>query len=549
MSFKDLLGEMNKSTRPLRFLSSKEFKEVQKALQDVVSLSDASVDKKSAMDMAEAHGRLGKACDTYIKTRTGASTDKGKDRLELVGIISDLQKKETDGVNAMRNPSTLNDNKGKKWSEVLATQRAREMDVTGKKLSTVGAGSSTRTVVPLEDGKKGFFTEDQTVLSREDFYQERSRTAKSENVKKAYEILWKDASTCNGLGDMAMRRLNADDPYADMEKAMGNEYKDLSEKIGWNDICENPQDKLEFLRTMIENARLDTTRDLMCDGGMKMGGSMSVRNVASSRLAALLGQDTLLAKSEVVCLRNGNEIQKGVMMEEAMGLDIKSERHALTFAKVNDFSTPDLQRQVTSLEVLDYLSAQIDRHGANMFYQFEKDAAGNQKLVGIQGIDNDAAFGTITSQTGLNMINISAITMIDETLAANIRNVNQADLEYVFGDLLDAEEIEALGKRFNQVKEQIESEKVRTIKPNEWNARTAKEILDKPGYLKRMKDDFEYIQSKLPAMERETAGKETKERVTTKDLQEEKKNRIPKLGAYRENKVKELKTPVLQRNR
>lgn len=68
----------------------------------------------------------------------------------MVGAIYGLQQQERDGVNAMRTPSVLKDNSGKKWNEVLAEQRVREFDTGNMKLDTVGAGSSFRTVVPID---------------------------------------------------------------------------------------------------------------------------------------------------------------------------------------------------------------------------------------------------------------------------------------------------------------------------------------------------------------------------------------------------------------
>ncbi|MCD8082163.1 MAG: hypothetical protein LUE86_01225 [Clostridiales bacterium] len=544
MNFNQLLDEMKGSKKTFHLGSSKEFKEVQNALQEVVSLRDKTLGE-SREEMVRAHERLGKACDAYLKARTGAITDKGKDRLEIVEVISTLQKREADAVNTLRDPATFRSYAGSKtkWSEVLADHRANEIDVTGKELSTVGAGSSSRSVVPLGNNRKGFFTKDQALLSDDDYLKERIRTAGSENIKMAYENILAERD------DLAILLDNAQSARSGSKSAVENMGilcdENLKKKIKWNEM--NLGDKQKFLNELKEFAKSkDASKMLQEEAGIETGGNLPARNVASSRLASLLGQDTLLAKADLVCLRNGNELQKGVMMEEAKGLDYSAkEQHMETFGKVTDYSDPRLQIQITSLEVIDYLAGQVDRHTGNMFYQFEEDKMGNQKLIGIQGIDNDAAFGNLDPENATNkpgtLVGLKDITMVDINLMARIQVTNQASLEYIFGDILRPSEIEALGKRFEQVKEHLNNGPVKIMQQKDWDAKTADALASKKGYLSGIKPIFDKLG-------KEFAEEKEKERLNAKEL-EEKENGTSKRAERHENKNNATKTPDAQKNR
>ena len=58
----------------------------------------------------------------------------------------------------------------------------------------------------------------------------------------------------------------------------------------------------------------------------------------------------------------------------------------------DDLATSDFLRSLTSLQVLDNLAAQADRHGQNFF----ADITVEGKLGKVQGIDNDFSFSDIT---------------------------------------------------------------------------------------------------------------------------------------------------------
>ncbi len=500
VNFSEQLDRMRRSMRQSYFKASKEYKAVVNALQDVVDCKEKRV-FEGTDQMLEAHARLGEACDKYLKTREGARTGRGKERLGIVGTVYRLQQQEVEGINAMRSPSTKFENFGATWGDVLAEQRIREIDVTGMELQTVGAGSNTRNVVPMGD-KVGFFTDNQTLLSPEEFYTKRANAANHPQVKAAYQNLAALGGNVSleGSASSALQYKDFNESYRkDIE-----EDSSIMSAIGWNNMSQEARD--EFLTDGKEVGRFGNTLYKVKDhGGVETGANLPVRNVASTRLAELLGEGNLLAKSEKARLKNGTEIREGVMMDGAKGIDFNStnQDHIQKFGKADDFSDPNLQRQVTNLEVIDYLAGQTDRNPSNMFYQFSEEAGGKPKLIGIQGIDNDAAFGNKTDKIIGDSVMVTDITMVDADLAANIQRVDRPTLEYTFGDILSPNEIGALDQRFNTVKDQLKN--ARLMQPGDWNLETCAEVSGHFRYLGKIKEKFEEKKDKVIHDEKESA--------------------------------------------
>ena len=76
---------------------------------------------------------------------------------------------------------------------------------------------------------------------------------------------------------------------------------------------------------------------------------------------------------------------RGNLMDQAEGIEYANVWEDL----INGRVTSSFLRDVTNLQVLDVLCGQLDRHGGNMMYKVE-----NGNITGVQGSDNDAAFGT-----------------------------------------------------------------------------------------------------------------------------------------------------------
>ena len=204
-------------------------------------------------------------------------------------------------------------------------------------------------------------------------------------------------------------------------------------------------------------------------GELKAGDELSGRNVASSRIAELLGVGNLLAHSEKMTVQIGDQKVEGSFMEFAEGVDIRNSKDE-ALEQINQIrieNSPGFTRDACNLEVLDYLCAQADRHGGNMFLKLsEPQEDGKREILGLQGIDNDLAFSTkkdIVLQQG----NLDELCFISENLAQNILATDRNKLQFVLGDILSEAEIDALDDRMTKMQDHIRINMIQ-VKDDEW---------------------------------------------------------------------------------
>lgn len=204
-------------------------------------------------------------------------------------------------------------------------------------------------------------------------------------------------------------------------------------------------------------------------GDLKENDELSGRNVASSRVAELLGVGNLLAHSEKMTVQMGDKEIEGCFMEFAEGVDIRNGKEE-ALEQINQIrieNSPGFTRDACNLEVLDYLCSQIDRHGGNMFLKLsEPQADGKREILGLQGIDNDLAFSTREGIV-LQQCKLDDLCFISENLAQNILATDRNKLQFVLGDILNEAEIDAMDMRLTKMKDHIEKHMIQ-VKDDEW---------------------------------------------------------------------------------
>jgi len=211
--------------------------------------------------------------------------------------------------------------------------------------------------------------------------------------------------------------------------------------------------------------------------------SLSKRNVATSRLAEILGLGDLVARSETAKLvdATGGGTRTGNLMQEAGGVEVAGyvvdqmrgqygearrrgvESKDVEHSGIDDKITPEFMKSLISLQILDNLAAQEDRHSANYFAEIV-----DGKLGKVQGIDHDFSFGNSTlvgdgsgSDIGTHGRNILdkngklRIPYMDKALADRITALKVEDLRIIMADVLEPWAIDALCTRFQQVKDAI----------------------------------------------------------------------------------------------
>lgn len=235
--------------------------------------------------------------------------------------------------------------------------------------------------------------------------------------------------------------------------------------------------------------------------------NLTNRNVATSRVAELLGVGDVVAKSETVeMFEHGNETSRtGNLMQKAAGTEANTylKRHADTINESSlssDVATArkehglaqkisgNFQRQMINLQVLDYITGQIDRNHGNYFLQEDE----NGMLTGVTGIDNDLSFGDYNpddygaiDKHGRSIVNKKGdkflIPYMDANMAERIKNINKDQLSFLLGDLLDEKSIDQACERLAKVQKLLKEKEADPndhflLQDNEWNQETLKKF-------------------------------------------------------------------------
>ena len=238
--------------------------------------------------------------------------------------------------------------------------------------------------------------------------------------------------------------------------------------------------------------------------------NMANRNVATSRVANLIGLGDLVAQSTLATVKDkatGKE-REGSLMALARGSEMQEESIQKVQAqmfKVNDPAvrenmakekiTPSLQKELSSLQVLDYLCGQGDRHRRNYFVTQD----GNGSYEHLQGIDNDMSFstgvdnekqlkkmGSTYGQMNWRMVvdsndNIT-IPHMDQQLADNILKLKEDELRFVLKDLLEDVFIDQTIARLRKLQNGIRKEQEKKdsnvfVKDGGWDKNTLDDFI------------------------------------------------------------------------
>lgn len=200
-------------------------------------------------------------------------------------------------------------------------------------------------------------------------------------------------------------------------------------------------------------------------------GELTRRNVATSRLAELLGIGNLIAHSEKMTVTiNGRQVS-GSFMEFAEGMDITkaNDRSQLKAISETDHRlVGNLAKDSSNLKLFDVICAQTDRHMANFFTKIsEAGADGKRSITGIQGIDNDMSFSREVDIKKSRTGELQDLIFADADFMERLNSLTRDQLEYAVGDLLTTNEIDAIIGRAERVKKHIK-EKGILLKGDQW---------------------------------------------------------------------------------
>ena len=415
--------------------------------------------------LTESYEKVKNACDAYFE-RKDSFSEFEKQRAVIFQDISKVLEKDINVLKSFnpQNPISL--------SEVLEKSRTHKVVLDSSKLKTVGGALSTRRPIRTNDGRKGFFTPI-TIYNQDEKWAEKLKDYEeifgsiSDECKDKLKLLKSDEKLQIGVSRYIWKTTvtKEDKDKSEIKERVTNLACELGMGKSADEVKalfdEKPAlyDKMiDFMNSVISIA---TKQRVMAVSGIKKGDNISIRNCAMTDVAQMLGCPHLLANStEMTVEIDGQEI-KGVFMETAKGTDTHrlKENDLIFKAKESSFKSISSVQQILDLQVLDYICGNTDRHSANMCYQFQKNSSGEVRFVGVQGIDNDCAFGRLNPPEGqsvMKMVKPEKMQYMTKSMAMRLKDLKKPALELKLAQYnFSKEEMDALWKRVNTLKNAV----------------------------------------------------------------------------------------------
>ena len=435
------------------------------AISNRLKSEKVKINPEQYKQLTESYEKVKNACDEYF---AGKDSFSEFEQMRAV-IFQDISKVLEKDINVLKsfnpqNPISL--------SEVLEKSRTHKIVLDSSKLQTVGGALSTRRPIRTNDGRKGFFTPI-TIYNQDEKW--------AEKLKDYEEIFGSISDECKDKLNLLKsdEKLQIEVSRHIWKKTVTKEQKNLPEmkervtklacELGmgksadevqalFNEKPEHYDSMVDFMNSVISIA---TKQRVMAVSGIKKGDNISIRNCAMTDVAQMLGCPHLLANStEMTVEIDGQEI-KGVFMETAKGTDTHrlKENDLIFKAKESSFNSISSVQQILDLQVLDYICGNTDRHSANLCYQFQKNKSGDVRFVGVQGIDNDCAFGRLNPQNGqsvMKMVTPEKMQYMTKSMAMTLKGLKREALEMKLAQYnFSKEEMEALWDRVKTLKNAV----------------------------------------------------------------------------------------------
>ena len=352
--------------------------------------------------------------------------------------------------------------------ELMEKSRCKTIQLGTTQINSMGGAQSSRIPMSLvnEKGEKrqGFLTKANTIELKKTF---------EAGLKNAAEYLDDEAGTQLGKlleNHRKLRKIpaNKSDEYviADMfgcfyDKKHPVNMQNLGFMLGKLGVKTtiNQRAAQAMIKAWEPMNRVSTAfngREL----GLKDGERVDRRNSGMSAVADLLGKPNILSRSTDVKFTDGKgKVVEGTFMNYAQGLDLNS-RHKDHYQRIADnpftgSSKPGaFFKQVSDLQVVDFLCGNIDRHSANLTYIVDD----NGKLIGVQGIDNDSSLGCNApgEKSQQRLPGTANMGVISKSMADKIMGMNAAMLKFALrGKGLTEEQLDCAALRLGQLQEAI----------------------------------------------------------------------------------------------
>lgn len=336
------------------------------------------------------------------------------------------------------------------WADVLGAMRVATIDLTAHETEMTGGGTSDVTVIKYPNTKLFYKKEEKLLPLRDDMKALINQKPEWKPYKKLMTKLLKliDNENPTSPGNIAVGSYIDAQIFIDMVSA---------------DMQFSPEEQAELAIFMPSFAavfkKLNTRYGVAKDVGIELGEDLSKRNVATSRMASLLGVPGLVTDSASVTLKTGQDSsEKGIVTVMAKGKQF----HDIHADRLPVAASPQMMKDLMNLQILDTICGQLDRNASNLFFTYEE-KDGKRILNGVTGIDSDMAFGVTDYQTlegrpdgflqlkPIEQNGICKLPHLDLTFCAHILELDKDTVFFVLSDLLNQKELDALWGRIEGV--------------------------------------------------------------------------------------------------
>lgn len=491
--------------------NSESYNDITHSMGGLLSLSSEPVSADPQMREQELfwvlqnYDRTIETCQTYLASHKHTFSKVGKQRKAMItNILSNLQRDRTNLQVVSAEQSTQDETKN--WGDILAEARAHTLDITQREdIGTAGDNTSELLVIGSGDNTV-FFKETEMVKNTqqmEDDALEQLHDEKAADQVRPY-LSSQNAQFMSFTLDMQEPAVSK--KLKDGKEPLNNQELNLIFK-SFRSSANISKDEFmalkPYLRELMQVASAQTKASAISGvvntAGIQEGRNLSSRNVATSRVAAMVGMSSIVAPSQMVTVkRDGQPDVVGTAMKKASGKPIDAfpnDQHS------NMRLTSTFVRQMSNLQVTDFLCGQVDRHDGNFMLQSTQ--VGEHIMVtGAAAFDNDMSFGLIEPEQMQKSRDLKegkynhlpmflkedgscAMPHMDKTMRDYIMNLDMTMLRYKLCDLIQPDELDAMAKRLDAMQKAIaiseETVPGFLVEESQWNAGIARDMAQQEG--------------------------------------------------------------------
>lgn len=341
------------------------------------------------------------------------------------------------------------------WNDALKHTRSAFYDLDSKNVTykREGEGSSLLYAITPQNASGG----SQTVYFRkEDKVPSKNSKVMIKNVLEFYELSTEESQVIKtGLEEVCstIKSMSNMQAYVINMKKMKVSPKEIGENVvknigSFKGLVSNAN-KEKYGHIFIDFADSVAKRNMAMEikkpAKINYGRKLSNRNVATSRLAAMLGVSDMICDSRTASIKQNGKVVKGNIMEATGGVEP---------VRAGGIYSSHAISQLFTLSVFDLICGQTDRHFGNYHCIINK----KDVIEGIKGIDNDMAFGELRFEDikdGYNWIRnltYDALIALPTSFINRLMALTQQYLQQALGDLLSIKELSYLWDRISGVK-------------------------------------------------------------------------------------------------